>query len=71
MPFYDYRCTRCEHTFEELVADREQAVPCPECQGTTERLLPNTFAVGRARPKPAATPPCGNACPTPEACGLQ
>lgn len=35
MPNYDYKCAKCEHTFEEFMSydDREKPCkqPCPEC----------------------------------------
>jgi putative FmdB family regulatory protein len=35
MPNYDYRCDKCEHTFEEfhLIKDRAKPCkkPCPKC----------------------------------------
>lgn len=35
MPSYDYKCSKCEHTFESQLkmADRKQPEenPCPEC----------------------------------------
>lgn len=35
MPFYDYRCKECEHTFEEFfrMAERSKPCkqPCPKC----------------------------------------
>jgi putative FmdB family regulatory protein len=39
MPLYEYTCQKCDHTFEALVFG-DEAVECPECQGTrVERLL--------------------------------
>ena len=40
MPTYEYRCTECEHEFEEL--QRITADPlkeCPKCQGAVKRLI--------------------------------
>lgn len=35
MPNYDYRCTKCEHTFEEFlsISSRQKPCrkPCPKC----------------------------------------
>ena len=35
MPTYDYKCSKCDHTFEEFlpISDREKPIkkPCPNC----------------------------------------
>jgi putative FmdB family regulatory protein len=40
MPIYEYRCTTCDHRFEELLStSTSPAPPCPECGATAvERL---------------------------------
>ena len=40
MPIYDFSCTACEETFEELCRSDAPSPPCPTC-GTeeTKRLL--------------------------------
>jgi putative FmdB family regulatory protein len=39
MPIYDYRCTSCDHRFEQLVRG-DRSVSCPRCSsGALERLL--------------------------------
>jgi putative FmdB family regulatory protein len=30
-PLYDFRCTKCEHTFE-TIAGPQEAPPCPKCK---------------------------------------
>lgn len=47
MPRYDYRCTECEHAWEEdhTIAERDLPVgkPCPECgKPAVEKYLPST-----------------------------
>lgn len=46
MPNYDYRCTECDHTFEQqlTIARRDEpvSVPCPKCGAPVERYLPST-----------------------------
>jgi putative FmdB family regulatory protein len=45
MPFYDYRCSKCSHQFEEFlsIADRKKPCkkPCPKCSvsGTVEQTI--------------------------------
>ena len=38
MIMFDYKCSVCSETFETL-AKAEEEVPCPKCQGHTERLV--------------------------------
>lgn len=39
MPLYEFACSQCEHTFEELVFNSEP-VECPRCHTPkVERLL--------------------------------
>lgn len=46
MPYFSYRCTACNHTFETLVRSGE--IPaCPECQAETlDRLLTGAPVIG-------------------------
>lgn len=41
MPFYEYRCKKCENEFEELVdMDNSDNIPCPKCgKKKTEKLI--------------------------------
>ncbi len=42
MPFYEYKCTACEHKFEEFqpISD-EPLSKCPECGDKVKRLISN------------------------------
>jgi putative FmdB family regulatory protein len=31
MPIYEYICKKCKNQFEELVFNRSEEVPCPQC----------------------------------------
>ncbi len=44
MPIYEYRCTRCEHEFEELVFDRDATPACPECGAKKVKKKMSVFA---------------------------
>lgn len=46
MPFYDYRCTACEHVMEnQLKKYDEKLIKCSKCeQETAERLFSGKFA---------------------------
>ena len=40
MPIYEYRCTKCGHTFERRQKFSDPPVAkCPECRGKVEKLL--------------------------------
>ena len=40
MPTYEYRCTECEHEFEQFQKITEDAIPdCPMCGGFVKRLI--------------------------------
>lgn len=40
MPTYEYRCKKCGYRFEEMQSITAKPVRrCPQCGGTTERLM--------------------------------
>ena len=40
MPIYEYRCTKCGHTFEEMQKFSDPPVTkCPKCKRKVEKLL--------------------------------
>ena len=50
MPIFEYKCSKCEAEFEELVpaSDKNRKVACPECGSkSTEKQL-SCFCVGKA-----------------------
>ncbi len=50
MPIYEFRCRKCSHAFEELVAAGERSVPCPACGSARVARQVSAFAVtGEAR----------------------
>jgi len=58
MPIYEYRCTRCDHDFEELVrlGTQDTEVPCPSCGEHHARRKVSTFAVrGSSSPAPSSS----------------
>jgi len=44
LPTYDYRCTKCGHTFavEQSIHDKP-LTRCKKCRGKLEKLLPRTL----------------------------
>ncbi|MBI3667754.1 MAG: zinc ribbon domain-containing protein [Acidobacteria bacterium] len=44
MPIFEYRCSNCNHVFEELVLNRREAkVECPSCGQTHVKQLVSRF----------------------------
>lgn len=40
MPTYEYRCTKCGHSFEEFQSITASPITfCPECEGRVERVI--------------------------------
>ncbi len=75
MPLFEYRCSSCAQTFEELVTAAERdRVACRHCGSPQVERLLSTFAVPRdAVTLASAEPgPCG-ACGAPQrgACALE
>jgi len=52
MPFYDYKCEKCDHSFEELLKIDERSKPtrrkCPECgeKGCIKQVITGIGGVG-------------------------
>jgi len=44
MPLYEYTCTKCGHTFEQLVFHEDDRIECPQCRGEVYKLM-STFNV--------------------------
>jgi putative FmdB family regulatory protein len=51
MPLFDFQCTECEATFEELVKSAESCgdVQCAHCGSKKVERLPPIFQTGAAR----------------------
>lgn len=47
MPIYEYRCSQCNHIFEEWAQhfDSPDCEPCPKCGGKASRIVSNTSFV--------------------------
>jgi putative FmdB family regulatory protein len=49
MPIYSYRCTKCDHRFEELQMLTDKPLSkCPECKSKLEKV-PTTFKLGSSQ----------------------
>ena len=72
MPIFDFRCSECDHVFDELVksADATEAVQCSKCGSKKVERLVSVFAAsgsrsegaGGPRPGPARRGGCGPSC---------
>lgn len=49
MPIYEYRCSDCNHDFEELVLSPRESVSCPSCKSPRLERRPSLFASRAAR----------------------
>ncbi|KMQ51423.1 hypothetical protein CHISP_1670 [Chitinispirillum alkaliphilum] len=61
MPIFEYRCTECNHTYEELITgDLNQKVPCPACNSiATDKLM---SAIGAISMGSSPSGPCPGGC---------
>jgi putative FmdB family regulatory protein len=39
MPMFDFECTKCKHTFEEIIPSDAAPPACTECGAPTEKVL--------------------------------
>ncbi len=44
MPIYEYRCTKCDRSFEALVRPGDGGAQCPLCHGSKLKREMSTFA---------------------------
>jgi len=44
---YDFECTKCGHTFEDIVPSTAANPPCPQCASPTEKVL--SVALGKVK----------------------
>jgi putative FmdB family regulatory protein len=67
MPIYEYRCRKCEHTFEHLAKRFADPAPdCPKCGASRPAKQLSVFsAVG----SPAGDLPCGAGACAAGGCG--
>lgn len=43
MPLYEFQCTGCSHTFEQLMSLSSTNPDCPNCRGKSVEKLFSTF----------------------------
>jgi putative FmdB family regulatory protein len=60
MPIYEYRCPKCDKTYEELVTgDRDKKVPCPSFGSSDTHKIPSVIG-GISMGKTLSGPACGS-----------
>ncbi len=78
MPLYEYRCSACGKTFEELVlaGDAPAGPRCSQCGSAAVARLLSTFAAHATSSSSSPFEGCGDgacgsgACEAPGACGM-
>jgi putative FmdB family regulatory protein len=43
MPMYDFECTKCGHTFEEVIPISAEPPACPSCGAPTQKMVSAVF----------------------------
>ena len=38
MPWYEFKCSKCSHTFEKLKVEYKELVLCPDCRGVCVKI---------------------------------
>lgn len=73
MPIYEYRCSACDHGFEELVRSVDEKIACPSCASPKVKRLMSVFSSARdikSFAGGAEPPSSGGGCGcTPKTCG--
>ena len=46
MPVYEYHCARCNNTFEKIVNQQQEEMPCPVCGEQSKRKVSAFAATG-------------------------
>jgi len=70
MPFYEYRCTKCDAVFDALLSmsrreEEERELTCPQCGARNPRRLISTFATSSSSASsrsPGCSTPTGQGC---------
>lgn len=60
MPIFEYRCKKCETTFEALVPNEKYKAPCETCGSIQVEKQLSTFStsVTESRPTPCSSGGC-------------
>ena len=47
MPIYEYRCRKCQKSFEQLILSSQDKAACPQCKSAKVERLLSVFSSGR------------------------
>jgi putative FmdB family regulatory protein len=65
MPFYEFRCTDCQTTFDKMLkSPGEKPGACPECGRERVSRLFSAFSIGSPQAAAPRVGRCGNPNPT-------
>jgi putative FmdB family regulatory protein len=45
MPIYEFKCSKCDNIFEDILAMDVDNPKCPECQSETEKLVSRVLGI--------------------------
>jgi len=62
MPLFEYKCSECDHKFEELVANSESKVTCPKCASEKVSKLLSVFAASGTSSSGSLLPSAQSSC---------
>ncbi|HHV19288.1 MAG TPA: zinc ribbon domain-containing protein [Thermoanaerobacterales bacterium] len=64
MPIYEFKCTDCNHKFEELInfSEKDKKVHCPKCKSHNIKKAFSVFGTSVARGD-------SSSCPSAPSCG--
>lgn len=64
MPIYEYKCDKCDNSFEELVSSTLIEVVCPICKSPEVQRQLSVFSAS-VKSGASEAPPCGQpSCPS-------
>ncbi len=67
MPIYEYKCSKCDTTFEELVpSEQKKPLPCPSCSSEDTKKIMSAAGISMSS---TGEPACASGCPSPTSCG--
>ncbi|MCX6644743.1 MAG: zinc ribbon domain-containing protein [bacterium] len=69
MPIYNFKCNKCSHEFEELVAHRGDVSPCPKCMSKKVEKMISTPAPHVSKSSTASLPCADASCDYQPSCG--
>jgi len=59
MPIYEYKCKKCDNTFEKLIRNSDSNPQCPKCGGKDVEKIFSTFSSSGSQGGSTSGPSCG------------